>query len=917
MTIEQITLILAVIVTIAAAIKLIFVWKSKKEAKRVLATILLITVATANIAIFFCNNIITQYFSQVEIDEAALDEATLASKSITTEIAQEGIVLLKNENNVLPLVDEKKINLFGISSIDIVYGGSGSGASDESNNVTLQEGLEQAGFEVNSALTQFYTDNQTEGESTNIFNLKGGDYNIYEPLISAYSDTLIADAKAFSDIAIYVVSRNGGEGGDLPMDMAEYQNGDAGKHYLELQAVEVDVLNMLEENFGTVIVLINSSNAMELGFLENETIDGALWIGGPGATGCIAVGEILKGSINPSGRLTDIYAYDLTTAPSYYNTGDYSYVKNGENTKYKYVEYQEGIYVGYRYYETRYVDNETGECNENAYDVAVQYPFGYGLSYSDFSQEIVSSDIDDSYITTVVKVTNQGEVAGKEVVQLYVTPPYTEGGIEKSAISLIAFDKTELLKSGESEEIELKVAIDDLASYDYIHEKGYVLEAGVYEVKLMENSHDLIDSFEYEVKETMVYDENNVRESDITAATNQFEDAAGDIVYVSRSDWEGTLPTSRVLTKEITSDIENAMNYENIETLFCKKTHEKSEDIITGAKTELSIADMIGLEYNDPKWDELLNSMSLEDMTKLIGFGGFSTIELSSIGLTSTIDIDGPAGLNALTSSISGVQYTSEPVLASTFNADLAKEMGVCYANEAVASGVTGLYAPGVNIHRSPFGGRNFEYYSEDPLLSGKIGAAEVAGMRQHLLITYPKHFALNDQESNRIGIAVWSNEQAIREIYLKAFEILVKEGKTNAIMSSYNRIGTTWAGGHSALLQNVLREEWGFVGIVVTDYVNGKHMSADQSILNGGDLMLSSMGHQPTDITTSTEAGRTAIREATKNILYTIANSRAYVTPVTMVTPYWLIIEAVLDGIFVLWVIVSSSKRCRNMNVY
>lgn len=843
----------------------------------------------------------------------AVDDATTASRDITTKIEEEGVVLLENKEDTLPLNTEKnaKVNVFGQSSVSIVYGGAGSGASDETDNVSLQDGLSQAGFEVNEDLTNFYEDHKTKKKGQNVFNLKGGDYNINEPATSEYSDKLLSDAQAFSDTAIVVFSRNGGEGGDLPMDMASYTGGDAGKHYLELQTCEQEMLAMVEENFDHVIVLINSSNAMELGFLEDEKVDAALWIGGPGSTGCVAVGEVLSGAINPSGRLVDTYAYDLTTAPAYYNAGNFTYTSNGEDTKEHYVEYAEGIYVGYRYYETRYVDNETGRCDEDAYSQVVQYPFGYGLSYTTFEQKITGHEVKDGKINVEIEVKNTGEVAGKDVAQVYVTAPYTNGGIEKSFVELEGFAKTGVIEPGKSEKVNVSFEVEDMAAYDYTDKGCYVLEKGSYEIKLMNNAHDVIDSFTYDVDDTIVYDENNARSTDQTAAVNTFDFAAGDVTYVSRSDWEGTLPTERVETKEASSEILDQLNLDNINSLYVNPSND-GEKITTGADNGLTLSDMVGLSYDDEKWDQLLDELSVEDMAKLMGYGGFSTVEIASIDKVATIDIDGPAGLNALTSDISGVQFPSEAVIGSTYNVDLVDEMGQTYAQEANANGVVGLYAPGLNIHRTPFSGRNFEYYSEDPVLNGKLGAAMTRGCNSMGVYCYPKHFALNDQETNRSGVCVWSNEQAIREIYLKAFEIVVKEGNNHGLMSSYNRIGTVWSGGCEQLLTTVLRGEWGFEGAVATDYANAKLLNADQALMAGGDLMLSTTGATLSDTVTSSTEGQQKLRQAAKNVLYMVVNSRAYTDPVEMGFPYWILAQVALNIVLMLLVVLRIFKKKR-----
>ncbi len=919
MNVAQITKMILIISIVFAVIMVVFMIvkgkkqnaADKKRGKKVVTCILLAIIIAANGAIYAFNNIINQHFSSVKVDDMAVDDATTASKDITTRIEEEGIVLLENKENALPLNTEKnaKVNVFGQSSTAIVYGGAGSGASDETDNVTLQEGLKQAGFEVNDDLTKFYEDHKTKKKGQNVFNLKGGDYNINEPATSEYSDKLISDAKKFSDTAIVVFSRNGGEGGDLPMDMASYTGGDAGKHYLELQSCEQEMLAMVEKNFEHVIVLINSSNAMELGFLEDKNVDAALWIGGPGSTGCVAVGEVLSGAINPSGRLVDTYAYDLTTAPAYYNAGDFTYTSNGEDTSEHYVEYAEGIYVGYRYYETRYVDNETGKCDEDAYGKVVQYPLGYGLSYTSFEQKITHHEVKDGKINIEIEVKNTGKVAGKDVAQVYATAPYTNGGIEKSFVELEGFAKTGVIEPGKSEKVTVSFDVEDMAAYDYVDQGCYVLEKGTYEIKLMNNAHDVLDSFTYDVDDTIVYDENNARSSDKTAAVNTFDFAAGDVNYVSRSDWEGTLPTERVEKKEATAEILDQLNLDNINKLYVNPSNE-GDKITTGADNGLTLSDMAGVPYDDEKWDKLLDELSVDEMAKLMGYGGFSTVEIASIGKVATIDIDGPAGLNALTSDISGVQFPSEAVIGSTYNVDLVDEMGQTYAQEANAHGVVGLYAPGLNIHRTPFSGRNFEYYSEDPVLNGKLGAAMTRGCNSMGVYCYPKHFALNDQETNRSGVCVWSNEQAMREIYLKAFEIVVKEGNNHGLMSSYNRIGTVWSGGCEALLTDVLRGEWGFEGAVATDYANAKLLNADQALMAGGDLMLSTTGATLSERVTGSVEGQQKLRQAAKDVLYMVVNSRAYTDPVEMGFPYWILAQVALNIVLMLLVVLRIFKK-------
>ena len=830
-----------------------------------------------------------------------VEQAADQSRAMAQELVQEGAVLLKDQNNALPLAEGTAVNLFGYGSVDPIYGGSGSGASDTSSNIDLVTGLTNAGFTVNQELVDFYKKSGVSRAAQKGF--EGSNFTPAEVPAAQYTDTLLQNAKAFSDVAIVTFSRVGGEGGDLPQDMyaAGYSKTDDGRHYLELTQDEEDLLALIKaQGFGKVIVLINSSNAMELGFLEDDSIDAALWIGSLGSTGFNAVGEILSGNVNPSGRLSDTYAYDLTTAPAYWNAGDFTY----SNLNHHYVEYAEGIYVGYRFYETRYVDNTTGVCDEAAYAKAVQYPFGYGLSYTTFEQSIADYKTSDSAIEMTVEVKNTGAVAGKDVVQVYYTAPYTVGGIEKSHVVLAGFAKTGLLQPGASEKVTITFAPEDMASYDETGAKAYVLEAGTYQIKLMNNAHEVIDQREYEVPATITYSGDNARSTDLVAATNEFEDVAqGQIQkYVSRADWEGTLPTTRTDGKTASAETvaakENAPVYENND----------SDQPITIADHGLTLEDMTGLDYDDPKWDDLLEQLSVDDMTNMISNGGWSTPEVASVGKPATNDLDGPAGINSLVSSLKGVSFPSEVIVGSSWNTDLAQRFGTAFGAEAAANHVVGLYAPGMNIHRTPFSGRNFEYYSEDGLLSGKMGAAMVQGVGSQGVYTYIKHFALNDQESNRLSISVWANEQSIREIYLKPFELSVKEGGTTAVMSSYSRLGNTWAGASKALLTDVLRNEWGFHGMVVTDSAMGNTgwMDINLALRAGGDMMLCLMGVK---LDSSSNTAQQAMRRACHNILYTQANSIAIAAAVDN-TPYWLILLAIVDSILLIAIVLLLLKR-------
>lgn len=864
--------------------------KGLRKVGRIVLSFLLVVTCVANFVALNFTTLISQYFTTLDLDDPGIQEVRANSTEVAKEISDEGIVLLKNENEVLPM-KHTEVNVFGYSSIDINFGGTGSGSGSDKYNVGFYEGLANAGISVNEELKEFYNDSYTEQQESNVMAMTGGDYNSYEPSVDEYTDGMIANARDYSDTAIIVLTRNGGEGGDLPLDTEDYQGGAAGEHYLELNKNERDMVAMVEENFENIIVVINSSNAMELGFLDDEAVDAALWIGGPGCEGCNSLGEILVGTLNPSGRLADTYAYDLTSNPSYYNFGQFLYentenqytlifdnpsVFNGEH--YAYVDYAEGIYVGYRYYETRWINNETNECDEAAYEEAVQFPFGYGLSYTEFEQKIDHFTDDGTSITVDVTVTNTGDTAGKDVVQIYYTPPYYEGGIEKAFVNLVDYEKTDLLEPGESQTISITFSYEDMASYDYGENGCYVLEQGAYEIKLMNNAHDLIDSRTVTVDSDIIYNDENAgaRSTDNTAAVNQFDDVSygNDVTYVSRADWEGTLPTERAENKdaseEIITEIEN-------QGLTEEQLNEEAEDIVI-ADHGMTLEDVKGLDYDDPAWSDLLEQLSVEDMVTLISTGGYATAEIKSIGKNAGVDQDGPQGINSLISGdVKGVVFPSEVVVAATFNKEVAQKMGEALGDEAAEYGITGLYGPAMNTHRSPFGGRNYEYYSEDAVLAGKMAAAFVRGANEAGIYCYMKHFALDEQETERLDISIWCNEQAMREIYFKPFELCVKEGGVTAAMASDSFIGATWAGEREELMNTVLRDEWGFDGMVITDFVTSNSKNADRMIRSGTDLSLTTLGNlTPTELSTDTAAGRQALRTASHNILYTFINSDA-----------------------------------------
>lgn len=854
----------------------------------VIIGLLMVVVIAVNAVLFVpLQTVLTNYFTpKIERTLATKD----AASKLTEEIAAEGVVLLKNENKTLPLTeDKKKVNVFGWSSTNPVYGGTGSGSTDTSTAVDFLKGLNNAGIETNTEITDFY---KAYAKARPAISMGGQDWTIPEPTMKEYTDKgIFENAKEFSDTAIVMIARSGGEGADLPRSITDEDTlkpggmfGDEGvrytsnaddvnpdKHYLELSNREEAMLEKVTSEFKNVIIVLNMSNAMELSWVdEYQNVNAVVWVGGPGESGFNSVGKVLSGEVNPSGRTVDTYVKDLTKTNTYNNFGNFEYT---DSDGYHFLNYTEGIYLGYRFYETYYMNNEAG------YEKAIQYPFGYGLSYTSFKQKMGEvTKGDNNTLTVDVTVTNTGDVAGKEVVQLYNTAPYTEGGIEKANVVLAAFDKTQLLNPGESETITLTLNEEDLASYDYQKEKAYVLEKGSYELKLMQNSHEVIDSSTYDVAKTIVYAGESGRKADAVTAENQFAFAEGDLTYLSRANnFENYEQATKAAENRVMTDAEKEA------AVYTAVEDETAEVPAMGQKNGLKLVDMAGKAYEDPDWDKLLDQLSDADMNSLISYGGYQTKAVKSIGKDRVVDIDGPAGLSTfMGASLKGCAYPTEVVIASTYNVDLAEKRGTMVGNEALELGVSGWYGPAMNIHRSEFSGRNFEYYSEDGLLAGKMGAKETSGAASRGLYAYIKHFALNDQETNRCDkLATWSNEQAIREIYLKPFELSVKEGGATAVMSSFNFIGLQWAGGCSELLQNVLRDEWGFKGVVITDYFGGYgYMDADQAIAEGNDLMLSTLGSDGATLDASTSpTGKTHMRTASHNILYTIANSNAVYT--------------------------------------
>lgn len=835
---------------------------------------------------------ITLATNRQEIQDSTIEEAI----ELAEEITAEGIVMLENDESLLPLNGENtNINVFGWAASNPITGGSGSGSiSDAYDTVTLIEGIENAGFNVNDDLISFYEEYTEERPAVELFEQ---DWTLPEPSVDSYPSELLEGAEDFSETAIIVLGRTGAEGVDLPSDVTQveydmdynsdqYDDYQEGDHYLQLSQSERNMVEMVTESHDDVILLYNASNPFELGFVEEfEEIKSVLWVPGTGHNGFEALGSVLAGEINPSGRSTNTFVYDIEETPTFNNFGNFEYENTEElvadsdftDGRVTFVNYVEGIYTGYRFFETAAAEGFID------YDEVVQYPFGYGLSYTNFEQEI--SDFQrssDGEINVTIEVTNTGDTAGKESVQMYYTPPYTNGEIEKSDVNLMAFDKTDILEPGDTETITLSFTEEDMASFDTYGTGSWVLEEGQYTVSLRNNSNEVIDEEDVVIEETIVYDEDNPRDSDEEAASVQFDFAEGSLEYLSRADGFANYEEAIVSPANYEMDEETMATFYN-DTNWDPADFEdpEAEMPVTGADNGVSLIEMRGLDYDDPAWEPLLDQLTVDDMVDLIALGGYSTAQIPSVGKIQTIDLDGPAAINNNFTRQGTIGMPVQVMLANTFSPDLAREFGSMMGRMADEMGVTGWYAPGSNLHRTAFAGRNFEYYSEDPLLSGVMTAEVVEGAYEDFgVYSYVKHFALNDQEENRWRMLnTWSNEQAIREIYLPPFEMAVKDGGATAMMSAYNWIGTEWAGSSDELLNTVLRDEWGFEGMVITDYFAGfGFMDADRMIRNGGDLALISFDNNGNYLDdTSSATALHHMRRASKNIMYTTVNSRAY----------------------------------------
>lgn len=822
------------------------------------------------------------------------DETNEEAAEVAEEIMEDGIVLLKNES-LLPLNETKKLNIFGWESINPAYGGAGSGGiNDLYDIVSLNRGLENAGFSINQELVDFYNNYGADNPEMSI---QKQSWTLPEPPVDTYSDELIKSAKEYSDVAVVVLSRKAGEGhNDIPMDVKkaaydnnsdEYDDFPEGEHYLQLSQTERDMVDMVCSNFDNVIVIYNGANQFELGFAdEYPQIKSAVWCPGTGNVGFNALGKVFSGEVNPSGKTPDTFIYDMTTAPwwnnaekiEYTNLADMAVEGMNAGTAQVYApaftNYVEGIYVGYKYYETA--------AQEGAidYDKTVQYPFGYGLSYTEFEQKMGELEEKDGQISVDVEVTNTGDVAGKDVVEVYYEPPYTNGGIEKSSANLIEFEKTNLLQPGESQTVTVTFSIEDMASYDENNAKAYVLEKGDYVISINSDSHTVLDQKTYTADKDVVYKGENKRASDDTAATNVFEDAKGDVTYLSRADHfanyeEATVaPASAELGEPYVSEY-------HLNSNFDKTTYLNDEDVMptTGADNGLTLADMRDADYDDPRWEKLLDQLTVDEMANMIAMAGYQTAAMDSVGKVATLDFDGPAAINNNFTGVGSIGFPIEVVVASTWNKELAQAWGECMGKISQEMGAEGWYAPGMNTHRTAFGARNYEYFSEDGVLAGNMGAKAVEGARKYGVYSYIKHFAL--YEGNAKMVSVWSNEQAIREIYLKPFEISVKQGGANAVMVSWSFLGDKWTGESSNLMNTVLRDEWGFRGMALTDFFrNNGHgfMNADAALANGVDAMLSTFNGEENNVANPEHPTSVLqMRNACKNVMYTVVSSWAY----------------------------------------
>ena len=934
-----------------------------------------------------------------EADYASAAEQEKAAQAICETAEANGATLLLNRENALPLAQGAKVSLFGTGSADFVYGGTGSGSVDSSKALNLKDALEADGFSVNPTVWNFYTTGagkdyrrQLAPGSLNNYIFDNSGYLINEVPQSVFTDAEWNSVADYGDAAIMVVSRVCGEGSDLPW----FGTGDGDGNILSLSQEERDILKKLADlkaagQVKSIIVLLNVSNPMELDFLQPSLcgvdygVDACLWVGEVGQNGIEAIGDILNGTVNPSGKLVDTYCYDNLTSPAMQNTYVTSYTNAAEqglafkSTCNEYYEvYQEGIYVGYRYYETRYEDTVLGNANVGKYDYAstVAYPFGYGLSYTTFEYSGLTMKEDGDNFVFTVSVSNTGSVDGREAVQIYMQSPYTdydrENGIEKAAVELVGFEKV-AVPAGQTVSVDVTVPKSELRAYDANGAKTYIVDAGNYYFATGNGSHEALNNIlvakaELEDAANGTVDLNKMvgtgdaslavqyqqasldattyaKTTDGTEISNQLDhadlnkfddDTSNDVVYVSRSNWKNTMPEATITATAYQAAVQIAANDAIVAGLAIQDQPESTGEMPTmGKEGTLTLPQFVGVPMDgsitvngqEYTWDDLLDQLTFSDMTKLVGLAYHSTASASNVGKPATKDENGPLGLTAnLTGGGSSTGYTSADILAATFDREIAEAVGRSLGNDclmATGKAYSGLYGPGVNIHRTPYGGRNFEYYSEDPFISGQICAAQVGGIQSKGVYVYMKHFALNDQDTGRDGLCVWTNEQAAREIYLQAFEYPIEQANALCVMTSFNRLGTTWAGGDYNLLTNILRNEFGMKGIILTDFSNSNnYMDVVQGVVAGGNAWDANDANKwPAKLKEYKDNATVcnAMRDASKHILYTVANSNAMNgvsenVQIVEVRAWWQTAILVLDVVFGVLAVGSAVMLVRDI---
>lgn len=929
----------------------------------------------------------TEYFKSGFASE---EERVAYEEELCAAVEAEGATLLKNDNQALPLRAGANVSLFAHGSVDLMYGGTGSGSVDTANAPSLKDALTSNGIEVNQTLWDFYSSKDMmskysrktpESISDNLD--APAQYGVNEVPWNQVETAAATSFAQYGDAAIVVLSRSGGEGADLPSgdngSGLDYINGSEGDgNYLALSQEEKDLLTGLKSQkdsgvFKNIVILLNSSNALELDFLNPELcgvdygIDACMWIGDVGQTGINGVGQLLAGAVTPSGSLADTFCYDNLTSPAirnfyaqlYPNAAELGITDGPSDIKARYSVYQEGIYMGYRYYETRYEDVVMGTANagDYKYGETVAYPFGYGESYTTFAMDEFKTVETEKGFDVSVKVTNTGNTySGKKTVQIYMQSPYTEydkeNGIEKANAELCGFAKTEVLAPGASETVTIAVDRDELRTYDSNNAKTYILDAGDYYFTAANGAHEasnnILAAKGYTVENTEgrmdadgnaaltylwtndQFDNTIFANSAATGnpITNLFDEAdpnksslePGSVTWLSRSDWSGTYPAEPIILKA-NEKIASALEF----TQYKAENYDMPAMPTLGAENGLALASMIGKDFNDPTWETLLDQLTYDEMVQTITLGFHNTAAIPSIGKKATKDENGPQGLTAaLTGGASAMCYTSEDVMAATFNVELIEDVGRCIGEDCLDMGYSGLYGPGVNMHRTPYSGRNFEYYSEDPFLAGAICANEVQGIQTKGVYVYLKHVALNDSETSRMGVNTWINEQAAREIYLEVADKAIVDGGAWCIMSGFNRWGATWSGSYHELQTDYLRGELGMRGMSISDYSgSSKYMDLCDGLIAGTDIWDSP---DPTIHTTNAANFKddpyivTEMREAMHKILYTVANSNAMndlsaSDRLELVTPWWqtailaLKVVCALLTILCAWQLVAAVK--------